>query len=60
VVGDDRSLASTTTIKGGDLAQRMTADLSGVQTLDLIVGDAGDGNAWDHGDWASPQITCSS
>ncbi|GAA5179363.1 hypothetical protein GCM10023322_09120 [Rugosimonospora acidiphila] len=58
VVGDGKTLASTTTIKGGDPAQKLTADLSGVQTLDLIVGDAGDGNAWDHGDWAAPQITC--
>lgn len=22
------------------------------------AGDAGDGNAWDHGDWAGPESTC--
>jgi hypothetical protein len=26
--------------------------------LDLVVGDAGDGNGNDHGDWANPTINC--
>jgi hypothetical protein len=59
VTGDGKTLASTKTIKGGDPVQQITADLTGVQTLDLVVGDGGDGNAWDHGDWATPQVTCS-
>ncbi|MCF3961113.1 NPCBM/NEW2 domain-containing protein [Streptomyces fuscigenes] len=58
VVGDGKTLASTKTVKGGDPAQKLTADVSGVQTLDLVVGDAGDGNAYDHGDWAAPTLTC--
>ena len=58
VVGDGKTLASTSTIRGGDPAQQITANVSGVQTLDLVVGDAGDGNAWDHGDWAMPTLTC--
>jgi hypothetical protein len=58
VVGDGKTLASTDTVKGGDPAQRLTADVSGVQSLDLVVGDAGDGNAYDHGDWAMPTLTC--
>jgi hypothetical protein len=24
-----------------------------------VVGDAGDGNGSDHGDWATPTLTCS-
>jgi hypothetical protein len=59
VVGDGRTLASTGVIRGNDPAQQITADLTGVQTLDLVVGDAGDGNAYDHGDWAEPKLTCS-
>jgi len=35
-----------------------TTESAGVQSVDLRVGDAGDGNAWDHGDWAEPKITC--
>jgi NPCBM/NEW2 domain-containing protein len=58
VLGDGKSLASTGTLHGGDPTQQLTADLTGVQTVDLRVGDAGDGNAWDHGDWAEPKITC--
>ncbi|WP_146088273.1 NPCBM/NEW2 domain-containing protein [Actinacidiphila yanglinensis] len=58
VLGDGKTLAATKTVKGGDPAQQLTADLTGVQTLDLVVGDAGDGNAYDHGDWANPQLTC--
>jgi hypothetical protein len=29
------------------------------QVLDLVVGDGGDGNGNDHGDWANPTLTCS-
>ncbi|SCE41641.1 Glycosyl hydrolase family 59, partial [Streptomyces sp. DvalAA-14] len=59
VLGDGKSLAATGTVRGGDPAQQIGADLTGVQTLDLVVGDAGDGNAYDHGDWAAPELTCS-
>jgi O-glycosyl hydrolase len=58
VMGDGKTLASTSTIRGGDPAQQITANVSGVQILDLVVGDAGDGNAYDHGDWAMPKLTC--
>ncbi|MFZ0090223.1 MAG: NPCBM/NEW2 domain-containing protein [Solirubrobacteraceae bacterium] len=60
VIGDGKTLAATQTIKGGDPAQQITANVTGVQVLDLVVGDAGDGNANDHGDWAAPTLTCSS
>jgi hypothetical protein len=36
----------------------LRADVTGVQVLDLVVGDAGDGNGRDHGDWATPTVTC--
>jgi len=59
VIGDGKTLASTPTVRGGDPAQQITADVNGVQTLHLVVGDAGDGNGDDHGDWAMPTLTCS-
>ncbi len=58
VVGDGKTLASTPTIRGSDPAQQLTANVTGVQTLHLVVGDAGDGNGYDHGDWAMPTLTC--
>ena len=58
VIGDGKTLASTPTIRGGDPAQQITANVSGVQSLHLLVGDAGDGNGNDHGDWAMPTLTC--
>ena len=58
VLGDGKTLAATGTVRGHDPAQQISADLTGVQTLDLVVGDAGDGNAYDHGDWAEPKLTC--
>jgi hypothetical protein len=59
VLGDGTTLASTGTVRGHDAAQQISADVTGVQTLDLVVGDAGDGNAYDHGDWATPKLVCS-
>ncbi|MDD1063441.1 NPCBM/NEW2 domain-containing protein [Streptomyces cocklensis] len=59
VLGDGKKLAASSTIRGNDPAQQISADLTGVQMLDLVVGDAGDGNAYDHGDWATPTLTCS-
>jgi hypothetical protein len=59
VLGDGKTLAATGTVRGHDPAQQISADLTGVQSLDLVVGDAGDGNAYDHGDWATPKLTCS-
>ncbi len=58
IIGDGKTLAASTTLHGGDPAQQLSADLAGVQVVELVVGDAGDGNAWDHGDWAAPKITC--
>jgi alpha-glucosidase len=33
-------------------------DVSGAQQLDLIIGDGGDGDGTDHGDWADARLTC--
>ncbi|HEY4023402.1 MAG TPA: NPCBM/NEW2 domain-containing protein, partial [Pseudonocardiaceae bacterium] len=61
VLGDGQTLASTKVINGGDPTQTVTANVTGVQILDLVVGDgAPPGNGNDHGDWAMPTLTCSS
>jgi beta-galactosidase GanA len=58
VAADGKTLVITPTIKGGQAATPIDVDVTGVQVLSLVVGDAGDGNGSDHGDWASPTLTC--
>jgi hypothetical protein len=58
VAADGKTLATTPTIRGHQPATSLDVDVTGAQVLDLIVGDAGDGNGNDHGDWAMPTLTC--
>ena len=58
VLADGKSLVTTPTIKGHQAATSVDVDVTGAQVLDLVVGDAGDGNGSDHGDWAVPTLTC--
>ncbi|MEV6609810.1 glycoside hydrolase family 97 catalytic domain-containing protein [Kutzneria sp. NPDC051319] len=58
VLGDGVQLATTPVIRYADGARQVTADVTGVQKLDLVVGDGGDGPAFDHGDWAAPMLHC--
>lgn len=58
VTGDGRTLAATPVLRGGQAAQHLTVDVTGVSTLHLVVGDGGDGNGYDHGDWGSPTLHC--
>ena len=50
IVGDGKQLAGTDLIKRGQPAQQLTAQLAGVQVLDLVVTDGGDGTNSDHAD----------
>ena len=59
VVADGRTLATTPTVRGHQAAVPLDVDVTGDQVLDLVVGDGGDGNGNDHGDWATPVVTCS-
>ena len=59
VAADGKTLVTTPTIRGHQPATPISVNVSGAQVLDLIVGDAGDGNGYDHGDWAIPTLTCS-
>ena len=58
VVADGKTLTTTPVIRGHQAATSVTADVTGAQALDLVVGDGGDGNGNDHGDWAGAQISC--
>ena len=58
VLGDGKELAKTDVLKAGQPAQHLTAALTGVQVLDLILTDGGDGSTSDHADWADATITC--
>jgi hypothetical protein len=59
VLADGRSLVTTPVLRGGDKAAAIDVDVTGAQALELVVGDGGDGNGNDHGDWAVPTLTCS-
>ncbi|WP_020658808.1 NPCBM/NEW2 domain-containing protein [Amycolatopsis benzoatilytica] len=58
VWGDGKRLASTGVQRHGAAAAPLTADLTGVTVADLRVTDAGDGNTYDHADWADAAIDC--
>jgi hypothetical protein len=58
VLADGTQVAGTGTMTGGQAAQHLSADLTGAQTLSLLVGDAGDGIGHDNGDWGDAQIHC--
>ncbi|GAA1656048.1 NPCBM/NEW2 domain-containing protein [Fodinicola feengrottensis] len=59
VVGDNKSLAQSPVQRGNQAAVSLTANVTGVHIIDLQVSDGGDGNTWDHADWAVATLTCS-
>lgn len=56
VYGDGKLLFDSGVIKGHDKSQNISADITGVNELKLVVEDAKDGNSWDHADWAEPIV----
>ncbi|SEP38476.1 NPCBM-associated, NEW3 domain of alpha-galactosidase [Amycolatopsis saalfeldensis] len=58
VLGDGKTLSSTPVLTSAGGPAQLTANVSGAQELDLVLGDGGDGTAFDHGDWAMPELTC--
>ncbi len=44
-------------LRGGDEPEHLDLDVAGATVLDLHVGDAGDGPACDHADWADATLT---
>ena len=67
ILGDGRTLASneagaeklakTQTLTGLTKPQRLTADVTGVGRLTLVIHDADDGNRGDAADWLEPVLT---
>jgi NPCBM/NEW2 domain len=43
---------------GTQAAKHLAVDVTGVHLLTLQVGDAGDGNGHDNGDWAGAELHC--
>ncbi len=56
VIGDGKTLWQSGVMKAGNAAKECAVDLAGVKSLVLKVGDAGDGNSWDHADWADAKF----
>ncbi len=56
VLGDKKVLWESGVMKKGDAPKKLDIDISGIKLLGLLAGDAGDGNDWDHADWADAKI----
>jgi alpha-galactosidase len=56
IVGDGKTLWQSDVMRQGDAAKTIDLDLRGVKNLILMVGDAGDGIDYDHGDWADARF----
>ena len=58
VWADGTKVADSGVVRGTDSAVHLTAGLSGAAFLRMVVTNGGDGNSYDHGDWAGAQVTC--
>jgi alpha-galactosidase len=56
VRGDGKVLWRSGVMRAGDAARDCEVDLAGVKALVLEVSDAGDGDNWDHADWADAKF----
>jgi len=56
---DGREVFRSGVLKGGAPARSLKVPLTGVRHLDLQVLDGGDGNEFDHADWADARISFS-
>lgn len=59
VIADGKRVFSSGVMKPGQAAKTVDVDLRGVKSLQLLVGDAGDGVNFDHADWADAQFIVS-
>ncbi|MFI1092510.1 beta-galactosidase [Streptomyces sp. NPDC020917] len=59
VVLDGKVLTTTPVLTGQSAPVTIDVPVTGGQVLDLNVGDGGNGNGNDHGDWVNPVLTCS-
>lgn len=59
VLADGRTLWQSGVMKPADQPKSLDLDVRGVKTLLLLVEDAGDGNSFDHADWAEARFVVS-
>ncbi|WP_309067067.1 endo-alpha-N-acetylgalactosaminidase family protein [Microbacterium sp.] len=59
VVADGRTVATSPLMKATTATHALSADITGAQFVDLVVGDGGDGIGNDHADWADAKFSCS-
>ncbi len=57
VTGDGKQLFRSRRMRGNGEGQQVDVDLTGVRYVRLQVDDAGDGNDYDHADWADAYFT---
>ncbi|GAA3517005.1 protein kinase domain-containing protein [Actinocatenispora rupis] len=58
VVGDGKALYDSGVVTWQTPPKPVQVDVTGVQVLDLVVSDGGDGNANDNADWADAALVC--
>jgi beta-galactosidase GanA len=58
VLSDGKTLTTTPVLTGSSASVTLDVDITGTQLLDLVVGDGGNGNGNDHGDWADAKVSC--
>jgi alpha-galactosidase len=56
VIGDGRILWRSGVMTATDAAKKLAVDVTGIETLWLVVTDGGDGIACDHADWADAKF----
>ncbi|MBP1638672.1 MAG: Alpha-galactosidase [Bacteroidetes bacterium] len=54
--GDGQKLWSSGVMRLGDAAKSCLVQLAGIQKLELVVTDGGNGNYYDHADWADAKF----
>jgi hypothetical protein len=58
VWGDGRLLATSGLVRGTQDAVPVSADVTGIGQLSLVVTKGGDGNSDDHADWGDARLSC--
>lgn len=59
VIGDGKKLWSSGVMRLGDSVRPCSVALAGVKKLELVVSDGGNGNYYDHADWADAKFEAS-
>jgi len=58
VWADEKKVAESGPLTNASPAHSLTADVAGATVIRLAVTDGGDGQSYDHADWADLKITC--